>query len=357
MKPRGEPETPESDAYEGAPHPRQQHALVGHGAAEADMLGAYRAGRLAHAWLIGGKPGIGKATLAWRFARFVLANPDPSARSVQAATDLSVPANHPAVRQLENLAHPDFALLRREWNPKAKQLFTGIRVDDVREKLGVFQMSAAYGGWRVAIIDSADDLNKESANALLKMIEEPPPRALILMIAHQPGQVLPTIRSRCRKLLLEPLTTSQIEQVVATLGAPWSATASEKISAAAARSDGSLRETLRRLDPEAEAIGALIDAAIAGLPQPDRVVQMKIAESVAGREAEDAFEQFTLAIFDWLAAQARKPSSPARLEMIADLWRKLRHQTRETEALNLDKKLHVLALFEEIRQRGRAFGR
>ena len=144
---------------ERAPHPRMVASLVGHRAAEAEMLGAYREGRLAHAWLIGGKEGVGKATLAWRFARFVLANPDPKARAVREAVDLSVPESHPSARHLAAMAHPDFALLRREWNPKSKNFFTEIRVEDIRNGMQVFHLSAAFGGWRVAIVDSADDLN------------------------------------------------------------------------------------------------------------------------------------------------------------------------------------------------------
>jgi DNA polymerase-3 subunit delta' len=349
-----EPDSPDSDAYEGAPHPRFAKTLVGHRDAELALLNAYRQGRLAHAWLIGGKPGIGKATLAWRFARFALAYPDPSGRAVREAADLFVPQDHPASKLLAANAHPDFALLRREWNPKAKVFYTEIRIDDVRDRFGVFHLSAAFGGWRIAIVDSADDLNKASANALLKMIEEPPPRSLILIVAHRPGQVLATIRSRCRKLMLEPLTPAEIEEVIATLGAPWSAAGRERIAAEAHRSDGSVRETLRRLDPAGREVGALIDAAIAGLPRPDPDVQLRLAEAVNGRAAEDAFERFTLAIFDWLAAEAHEPSSPARLEAIAGLWRKLRDQTRDTLTLNLDKRLHVIALFDEIRIREKA---
>ena len=120
---RGEAEDqPESDAFAGAPHPRLAETLVGHKAAEATLLSAYRDGRLAHAWLIGGAEGIGKATLAWRFARFLLANPDPGAERVREARDLHVDPNHPAARQLAALAHPDFALVRREWRPSSKKL-------------------------------------------------------------------------------------------------------------------------------------------------------------------------------------------------------------------------------------------
>ncbi len=356
MSARGDDEAPESDAIDGAPHPRRALALVGQFAAEAAMLEAYREGRLAHSWLIGGPQGVGKATLAWRFARFILAYPDPSARAVREAHDLSLAPEHPAARLMAVNAHPDFTLLRREWNYKAKSFFTGIRVDDVRAGLGVFHLCAGYGGWRVAIVDSADDLNKESGNALLKMIEEPPERSLILIVAHRPGQVLPTIRSRCRRLLLEPLGAADIETVVAGLGAPWDALPPERIARAAANARGSVSEALMSLDPSSQSVGALIERAVAALPAPPARLQLEIADAITGRDAEDAFERFMLAIYDWLAAEAKKPSSFDRLETISELWRRLRAQTRDTLALNLDKRLHVLALFEEIRKRGRVLG-
>jgi DNA polymerase-3 subunit delta' len=346
---------PESDVFEGAPHPRTATRLVGHGAAEAEMLNAYRERRLAHAWLIGGREGIGKATLAWRFARFVLVHPDPDARAVREARDLSAPADHPAARQLAGMAHPDFALLRREWNPKTKNFFTEIRVEDVRARLGIFHMSAGFGGWRVAIVDSADDLNRNGANALLKMIEEPPPRSLILIVAHRPGQLPPTIRSRCRRLLLGPLAPWEIGEIVGGLGPPWIAAGTEKIAESASRADGSVRETLRRLDPAGQGLGALIDATLAQLPRADPRAVHRLADAVSGRAAGDAFERLTVALYDWLAARSREPSSATRLETIAALWDRLRAATRETEALNLDKKLHVLAVFEDIAARGRVF--
>ncbi len=344
---------PESDAFPGAPHPRLATRLIGHAAAEAEMLAAYREERLAHAWLIGGREGVGKATLAWRFARFVLAHPDPNARAVRAAANLAVASDHPAARQLAAMAHPDFALLRREWNPKSKNFFTEIRVEDVRAGLDMFHMSAAFGGWRVAIVDCADELNANGANALLKMIEEPPPRSLILIVAHRPGRAPATIRSRCRRLLLERLSPSEIGEVVGGLGAPWDAADVRAREAAAARADGSVREALRRLDPEAEGVGALIDAAIAQLPNADPRAIHKLAEAVSGRTADDAFEALTAALCDWLAQRARSDASASAREALTTLWDRLRAATRETEALNLDRKLHVLAVFEEISARTR----
>jgi DNA polymerase-3 subunit delta' len=344
---------PESDAFPGAPHPRFTTRLVGHAAAEAAMLAAYREGRLAHAWLIGGREGIGKATLAWRFARFVLANPDPITAAAQNARDLFVAADHPAARQLAALSHPDFALARREWNAKSKGFYSEIRVEDVRDALSMFHMSAAFGGWRVAIVDCADELNPAGANALLKMIEEPPPRALILVVAHQPGRVLPTIRSRCRKLLLDRLTPAEIEATIEGLGPPWDAIDPARRAQAAARADGSAREALRRLDPEAQDIGAIIDAAIAQLPRVEPRMVHRLADAVADRAAADSFAALNAALCEWLATRAGAAASPSARRALAELWDRLRAATRETEALNLDKRLHVLAAFEDIAAQAR----
>jgi DNA polymerase-3 subunit delta' len=345
---------PECDAYDGAPHPRFAARLIGHSGAEADMLGAYREGRLAPAWLICGREGIGKATLAWRFARFVLVNPDPAARAVREARDLSAAPSSPAARQLLAMAHPDFSLLRRTWNADSDKFRTEIRVEDIRLGLRRFHLTAAFGGWRVAILDSADDLNREGANALLKIIEEPPPRSIILIVSHRPGLLPATIRSRCRRLRLDALGPQEIAETVRSLGPPWSE-CSDAAIAGVARADGSLRETLRGLDPEGQGLRALIDRTLTSLPTGDDRAIAQLAEAVSGRDAGDGFATLHLALYDWLAARSREPSSAMRLEAIAGLWDRIREATRETEALNLDRRFHVLALFQEISERARAF--
>lgn len=340
---------PESDAFPDAPHPRFARRLVGHGAAEGELLAAYRDGRLPHAWLIAGMEGIGKATLAWRFARFVLANPDPRAAAVREAKNLDVEQNHPAARQLMALAHPDFSLIRREWKTNPKRLGAEIAVDDVRAGLGVFQMAPAFGGWRIAIVDSADDLNRNSANALLKTIEEPPARSLVLIVSHRPGQVLPTIRSRCRLLRLEPLSESEILAVVGGLGPPFGAHDPEEIAAAAARANGSAREALARLAPGSEGVGALIDSVVARLPSPDPRAVVKLADALGNRAADEAFQALHRELYDWLPRHAlATASSPTRVEALGDLWDRIREAQRETEALNLDRRLHVLGVFAQI---------
>ena len=188
---------------------------------------------------------------------------------------------------------------------------------------------------------------------MLKLIEEPPPRSLILIVSHRPGQVLPTIRSRCRRLLVEPLQPAEIVEIVSGLGEPWSGMEPAAVLEAAGRADGSLREAMRRLDPDAQGVGALIDAAISRLPNPDMKLVHKLADAVSGRAATDKFEALTLALYDWIAARGRENASPARLEMLASLWERVRAATRETDALNLDRRLHVIAMFEEIAARAR----
>jgi DNA polymerase III subunit delta' len=340
---------PEADALAGAPHPRHVYALVGHARAEAEILSAYRDGRLAHAWLIAGKEGIGKATLAWRFARFVLANPDPTAKAVREAPNLHVEPSHSAARLLAGLAHPDFALIRREWQGVTKRLASEISVEAVRQGLQVFQLSAAFGGWRVAIVDSAEDLNRSSANALLKIIEEPPERSLILVVSHRPGQVLPTIRSRCRRLRLDPLSGEEIVRAAIGLGPPWSEADRSAVQAAAKRAGGSVREALVRLAPESEGVGALVDSIVAGLPRPDPRGVARLADAVSGRAGDEAFRAFHRELYDWLVTYARdvEPAS-LKVEEIGGLWDRIRDAERETQELNLDRKLHILALFAEI---------
>ena len=252
------------------------------------------------------------------------------------------------MRQALALAHPDLAALHRNWNPQSKNFYSEIRVEDVRHALQLFQKSAGAGGWRICIVDSAEDLNRAGANALLKMIEEPPPRSLFLIVAHKPGQVLATIRSRCRRLSLEGLAPADIAGIIAGLGEPWNAIARADIDRAAARANGSVREALKRVDPAAREIGAMIEAAIAQLPDADFREIHKLADAVSARGAGEAFDGLMNGIYDWLAERARGGGQAARLASIAEVWDKIRAATREAEAYNLDKKLHVLSVFAEL---------
>ncbi len=342
---------PESDRFDGAPHPRETLALFGHKAAERELLDAYQRNRLAQAWIIGGPEGIGKATLAWRVARFLLAHPDPTAADAQAARSLAVPQGCAAARRIATMALADIFLLRREWNEKTKKHFTEIRIDDVRGITRAFHQGSGTGGWRVAIIDCADDLNRSAANALLKLIEEPPERSLFLLVAHEPGRILPTIRSRCRKLMLGALTQEETVTAVGALGAPWNERP-EEIAAAATRAEGSVRETLRLLGGDAMAFDTTVGRLLQSLPRVDWLGVHTLADKLTGRDNEAAYETFMRALERHLDARVRTLSQggapPARLIGYARAWDEIRGLARETEVFNFDKKAMVLGVFDRL---------
>ena len=194
---------PEADRLEGFPHPRETRTLIGHEAVERELSEAFAGGRMHHAWLIVGPEGVGKATLAYRLARHVLARPDerdPAGQSLEIAPETA------AARQIRALSHPGLLVLRRPYDVRSKRIAASIPVDVVRRLKSFLGLTAAEGTWRVVIVDAADELNINAANALLKSLEEPPTRALFLLVASEPSRLLPTIRSRCRRLDLAPLT-------------------------------------------------------------------------------------------------------------------------------------------------------
>lgn len=188
----------ESDREAGAPHPRDTFAFIGHEAAESALADAVASGRMHHAWLLSGPKGVGKATLSHRLARILLGAHPTGPRP------LDVDPEDPVVRRLAARAHGDLHVLRRGVNERGR-LRGEITVDDARALVNFFTLKAGEGGWRIAIVDSADELNRNAANAILKTLEEPPPRTVLVLISHAPGRLLPTIRSRCRKLDLRPL--------------------------------------------------------------------------------------------------------------------------------------------------------
>ena len=254
-----------ADAAE-APHPREAQQLFGHSEAEQELLQAYRSGRMPHAWLIGGPEGIGKATLAYRMARFVLAHPDPDAEAVKAAQSLTVPPDHSAARHIVAQAHSDLLVLERTVGDNGK-LRTEIAVADVRRTISFFGSTAGAGGWRVCIVDSVDELNRFGTNALLKILEEPPAKSLLLLVSHVPGQVLPTIRSRCRRLLLRPLHPDDVVRAATT--ALGRAGEDNELRHAAALADGSVARALALFDGPTLALHDGVAALLARLPEID----------------------------------------------------------------------------------------
>jgi DNA polymerase-3 subunit delta' len=319
------------------PQPRATTALYGHAEAEQAFLDAYR-GRMPHAWLIGGARGIGKATLAYRMARFVFAHPDPD--TGRTATSLSLPADHPAVHRVAAQAHSDLLVLERTEGDNGK-LRTVITVDQVRRTVSFFGSTAGEGGWRVCIVDSADELNPAGANALLKILEEPPEKSLLLVVTHAPGRLLPTIRSRCRRLALRPLHESDVARAVAdALGRD---AAEPDIKAAALAADGSVARAIELLGGGALQVRERVNALLSALPAVDPRGLHALGDAL-GRD-EGALAAFVDAVRDWLSARLIAPAEPARLARYADVWDQLNRAARDMEIFHLERKPFVFNVF------------
>ncbi|MEN9411200.1 MAG: hypothetical protein RL216_3174 [Pseudomonadota bacterium] len=281
---------PEPDRIEGAPHPRETHRLFGHDKAEADFLSAFTTGRMHHGWLITGPRGVGKATLAWRLARFLLATPDADGGlfgAPEPPTTLDIPEDDPTARRIRALAEPRLFLLRRAWDEDKKRLKTVITVDEVRRMKSFFALSAADGGRRAAIIDDADEMNPNAANALLKLLEEPPAGATFFLISHQPFRLLPTIRSRCRELRLTPLPPDALAAALAQAGGDATP---EDAQALAELAGGSVGEAFRLTNLDGLKLYAVLTQLLATLPRIDRPRLLALAELGAARGAEEQFD-------------------------------------------------------------------
>ena len=334
------------------PHPHETSVLFGHAEAEQTLLAAYRGGRIPHAWLIGGESGIGKATLAFRMARFVLAYPDPAMPAVQKAKSLAVPADHPVTRHVAGQAHSDLLILERVINEKTGKLYTVIRVEDVRRSVPFFGSTAGEGGWRIAIVDSVDELNKESENALLKVLEEPPPRALLLLVSNAPGRVLPTIRSRCRMLMLRPLAAEDVARAAAA--ALGESEVTPEIRAAAKAADGSVGRALMFLEGNALELRQKLIDMLDRLPELDPRGLHAIGDGIAGTEAA-TLAAFMDTINAWLSSRLRNgPQEGRRLARVAEVWEKVNRAGREADAYNLDRKPFVFSVFGLLAEAARA---
>lgn len=325
-------------------HPRETSVLFGHREAEAALLSAYRSGRMAHAWLLGGHPGIGKATLAYRMARFVLAHGDPGAPEVRSAETLFVDPDEPAARHVALGAHGGLLVLERSANDKGV-LRTVITVDETRETIGFFGSTAAVDGWRVCIVDTVDELNPNAANALLKILEEPPPRSLFLLISHAPARVLATIKSRCRRLSLRPLATEHV--IAAAAAATGIGPGDPALGEAADASEGSVSRTLSLLGGDALQLQIRTAALLATLPGLDPTELHALGDAL-GSSDRAALASFIDTIERWLAERLRGPDPNAdlpRLARLAEVWEKIIRAARDTESYNLERKPLVFSVF------------
>jgi DNA polymerase III subunit delta' len=324
------------------PRPRETTVLFGHAEAEQALLEAYRSGRIPHAWLIGGPSGIGKATLAYRMARFVLANPDPKAPAVRKAMSLTLPDNDRTLRRIAAQGHPDLLVLERVVNEKTGKLYTVIRVDDVRRTVPFFGSTAGEGGWRVCIVDTADELQyPQAANALLKILEEPPPNALLLLISHAPARLLPTIRSRCRRLSLRPLSAEDVARAAA-LALNRKADEPE-LREASSLSEGSVGRALTLLEGPALALRKRVVDLLERLPTVDPQSLHALGDALGGFEPQ-RLASFIDAVNEWLAERLASADRD-RMLRIAEAWDKINQAARDADEYNLERKPLVFSVF------------
>jgi DNA polymerase III subunit delta' len=327
------------------PHPRATPELFGHAGAEAAFLAAYRGARVPHAFLIIGPKGIGKATLAYRVARFVLAHPDPAAAGVQKAKSLAVDANDPVARRIAAQGQGDLLVLERTPNEKGV-LRQQIAVDDVRRTVSFFGSTAGEGGWRIAIVDAVDELNRSSANALLKVLEEPPERALLLLVSHAAARVPPTLRSRCRVITLRPPAEPDVAAAVA---AATGTTASDpQVRAAAAAGEGSVARALALLDEDALALRQQALDLLDGLPALNANGMHALGDALAGTDPQP-LASFVDTVNAWLSrrldGEGRDRAEIGRLARLAEVWERINQAADDAAEYNLERKPLVFSVF------------
>jgi DNA polymerase-3 subunit delta' len=347
------------------PPPWRSRTLVGHERAEKTLLDAHRSGRLHHGWLLAGPRGIGKATLAWRFARFLLSGQKQGGLFGGNGDSLDVAADAAGRSLVDARSHPDLFHLRRTLNPDTGRMRAEIAVDDVRHLGAFMHMTPAMGQWRVAIVDAADEMNRNAANAVLKVLEEPPANAVLLIVAHAPGRLLATIRSRCRRLSLQPLADDTVVRLLADYVPEAKA---EERALLARLSEGSIGRALDlagagSLELYREMVGLL-----ATLPELDMARLHGFAERFGrrGEEANAAWRALNYLLDSWLKGLARRAAlgsadaagivpienglharllTARSLDRWIDAWEEVDRLLSRADAVNLDRKQTVLGSF------------
>jgi len=346
------------DRIEGVPDPLENRTLVGH-ADTLDLLAQhYASGRMHHAWLLSGPRGIGKATLAARFAGHVFRHPSPA----DAPPTYPTPAlDDPVEGRVGRGAHPNLLLMRRPWNDDGKRWRSELTVDEIRRTVSFFGTSSGERGWRVAIVDTADDLNPNAANALLKVLEEPPPRTLFLVLAHSSRGQMATIRSRCVKISMRPLTDDQVLEAIGHLGFGNDSEPADR-RLAAQLSGGSVRRAILLLSGNGVDLYRRFIRLVANAGRPDWGAAHELAGELAPAAAQDRFRLFIDIAHDYFSRRIRGEAEPlpqgeaVRQEGISELarwvevWEKTRRSVELADEWNLDRKQVVLNLFTALRE-------
>lgn len=326
------------DSIDGVPEPAETPLLAGHEDAGRALASAFQAGRLHHAILLTGPAGVGKATFAFHLARHVLTGAD------SAPADRLLPADPQSqiFRSVAQGAHSGVLYLTRPANERTKGFKTVITVEEIRRVGRFLSLSAHDGGYRVVIVDPADDLNASAANALLKNLEEPPARTLFVLISHVPGRLLPTIRSRCQVVRLDTLSGDEVAEAMAGIGltVPDKAEARDQLLQ---RAGGSVRNAILMTEYGGLEIASAIDKVLAAR-QFDLSLASKLADAVTGRDQAIQFELFNDHLLEALSSSAaQRTGEGARISgRLAEAWSALGSDIAATDVYNLDKRHHVM---------------
>ncbi len=341
------------DQLEGLPHPRQSGLVFGHEKPAASFLEAWNAGRLHHAWLLAGREGVGKATFAYRLASLVLSG----AEGAILPDDLLHAFDHDCrdAALVATDSHPNLLVLRCSWNSKTKKFGNRITVDNVRDLQHFLGNTAGMGKWRVVIVDRADDLNVNAANALLKMLEEPPAFCLFFLVSAEPGKLPVTIRSRCRTLRMSGLNTDEMIACLKHIAKESAVELPEvdKLETIAELANGSVRLALeymtgRTLEDLGE-INKILDL----LPRIDPQITIKLAERLSLRGADRDYHSFLGLLVAQISRRIREmalqgTTGKHALALWCELWETIIIRKSETDLLNLDRGNFILDLFSQI---------
>lgn len=336
---------PDPRVLEGALHPAENVVLFGHEHAESFLARNYATGKGHHAILIEGPEGIGKASLAFRFAQHVLTYPDPAT----APDSLSSPDPNSTIHhQIVAGASHNLVHLVRPVDEKSGRLKSAITVEEVRKVGKFFGQTSGNDNWRIVIIDTADDLNRSAANAILKMLEEPPRRAMFLVLSHHPGRLLPTIRSRCMPLVLHPLERTAMQAALGHLGFNVAGEAGERLVGA---SDGSVSMAIKLINYGGMEIVDAFQAVVKARGAGQRREMHRLADALTGRDKDTAFEFFADHVSEYLREQAREKALAgdiAKADRVSRLYSSVSERLSIAEGYNLDKKQTILGLLGDI---------
>lgn len=333
-----------ADRIDGLPDPAENFDLIGHGDTLNFLAKHFASGRMHHAWLLSGPKGIGKATTAFRFAGHVFRHGgddqiNPEFQKTEAGDVVE--------SRVSKGGHPNLLYLSRPWDQKTKKFKTMLTVDEIRQTQRFFGMTAGESGWRVCIIDAADDMNANAANALLKILEEPPAKTLFLVISHAAGRLLPTIRSRCQILQMKPLSAEQVLGIAERFGA-LEGVAPPDQQLVGRLSGGSVRRALVLLNLDGISLFKQIEEICKNPANPDWTQIHALATQLAPRAQDEKYRLFLDLMYNYMHEQVTSNGELKALAGWAELWEKTTHAATLADDYNLDRKQTILSLFKNM---------